>query len=348
MKICDAAQLRRRVRGVGPAGRRARAGRPRPRVGGRGLRLRRGQLHGLPRREDRPGADRVGHPAALHAHADAARHDRGRPRRALRRSCRPRARRVGPAGDRGLARRPVRQAARPHPRDHRHLPQGLEARGAAHQRRADVPACRCRRDRAPASASRSRSSAIRCATASRSTSRRSARRTSRSPPRWPTAGCRCSSCPRRRRTCSVRRSRPARRSVDPTSVPLDICAGGLVCITDDKAEAESVRDLGRAMAALYIGGMGAKGQNFYNALARRYGYEQEAEEIQDLYLAGHKQEAAAKVPRSCSSSRRCAAPRASSRSASPPTRKRASPSSRSRPFGERPAEIVEKLKAWSE
>ena len=77
---------------------------------------------------------------------------------------------------------------------------------------------------------------------------------------------------------------------DPELGPLDICAGGLVCITDDKAEAESVRDLGRAMAALYIGGMGAKGQNFYNALARRYGYEQEAEEIQDLYLAGHKQE----------------------------------------------------------
>ena len=57
-----------------------------------------------------------------------------------------------------------------------------------------------------------------------------------------------------------------------------------------------VRDLGRAGAALYIGGMGAKGKNFYNALATRYGYEKEAAEIQDLYLAGHKDEAAAKVP----------------------------------------------------
>ena len=57
-----------------------------------------------------------------------------------------------------------------------------------------------------------------------------------------------------------------------------------------------IRDLGRAGAALYIGGMGARGRNFYNALARRYGYEKEAAEIQDLYLDGKKDEAAAKVP----------------------------------------------------
>ena len=50
------------------------------------------------------------------------------------------------------------------------------------------------------------------------------------------------------------------------------------------------------MAALYIGGMGAKGKNFYNALACRYGYEKEAAEIQDLYLSGKKDEAAALVP----------------------------------------------------
>jgi len=48
--------------------------------------------------------------------------------------------------------------------------------------------------------------------------------------------------------------------------------------------------------ALYIGGMGAKGRNFYNDLARRYGYEAEAEQIQDLYLAGKKMEATMAVP----------------------------------------------------
>ena len=76
------------------------------------------------------------------------------------------------------------------------------------------------------------------------------------------------------------------------------------------------------MAALYIGGMGAKGKNFYNALVSRYGYEAEAAEIQDLYLAGKKDEAA---PSSCpdellEAHQPRAVRRASSRSASPPSR----------------------------
>lgn len=50
--------------------------------------------------------------------------------------------------------------------------------------------------------------------------------------------------------------------------------------------------------ALYIGGMGAKGRNFYNDLACRYGYEAEAAEIQDLYLSGRQGEAMMKVPTS--------------------------------------------------
>jgi Luciferase-like monooxygenase len=48
--------------------------------------------------------------------------------------------------------------------------------------------------------------------------------------------------------------------------------------------------------ALYIGGMGARGKNFYNDLACRYGYEEAAKTIQDLYLAGKKNEAIAAVP----------------------------------------------------
>lgn len=52
----------------------------------------------------------------------------------------------------------------------------------------------------------------------------------------------------------------------------------------------------RPFLALYIGGMGAKGRNFYNDLAGRYGYEAEAAEIQDLYLAGKQGEAMMKVP----------------------------------------------------
>ncbi|MCO5967220.1 LLM class F420-dependent oxidoreductase [Actinoallomurus soli] len=80
---------------------------------------------------------------------------------------------------------------------------------------------------------------------------------------------------------------------DPALGELDIVAQAFLAIGDD---VDGLLDLGRPMAALYIGGMGAKGRNFYNDLARRYGYEKEAEEIQDLYLAGKKDEAAAKVP----------------------------------------------------
>ncbi len=61
-------------------------------------------------------------------------------------------------------------------------------------------------------------------------------------------------------------------------------------------EVTALRDLARPMVALYVGGMGAKGKNFYNDVVRRYGYEKEAETIQDLYLSGKKAEAEALVP----------------------------------------------------
>jgi F420-dependent oxidoreductase-like protein len=80
---------------------------------------------------------------------------------------------------------------------------------------------------------------------------------------------------------------------DPWLGELDVVAQATLAIGDD---VEGFLEFGRPIAALYIGGMGAKGKNFYNDLARRYGYEKEAEEIQDLYLDGKKQEAAGKVP----------------------------------------------------
>jgi len=75
--------------------------------------------------------------------------------------------------------------------------------------------------------------------------------------------------------------------------PLEIAAGGLAAVGEGL---EHLRELARPMLALYIGGMGARGRNFYNTLVRRFGYEAEAERIQDLYLDGHKEEAAAAVP----------------------------------------------------
>lgn len=77
---------------------------------------------------------------------------------------------------------------------------------------------------------------------------------------------------------------------------MDIIAGGFAAITKTEEEAAALRDFGRGSAALYIGGMGAKGKNFYNTLFTRYGYEELAEKIQDLYLDGKKDEAAALVP----------------------------------------------------
>lgn len=64
-------------------------------------------------------------------------------------------------------------------------------------------------------------------------------------------------------------------------------------VTDDL---DSARLQVKPMLALYIGGMGAKGRNFYNDLACRYGYEEEATRIQDLYLSGKKLEAIRSVP----------------------------------------------------
>jgi F420-dependent oxidoreductase-like protein len=67
-----------------------------------------------------------------------------------------------------------------------------------------------------------------------------------------------------------------------------------VSIADDLDEAA---DRIRAHTALYLGGMGSRRQNFYNALARRMGFEQAAEQVQNLFLAGRPRDAAAAVPR---------------------------------------------------
>ncbi len=75
--------------------------------------------------------------------------------------------------------------------------------------------------------------------------------------------------------------------------PLEIVAGGPLAIGDD---VEHLRELARPMLALYFGGMGARGRNFYNDVLKRYGYEKEAEQIQDAYLSGDKKAAAAMVP----------------------------------------------------
>ena len=61
-------------------------------------------------------------------------------------------------------------------------------------------------------------------------------------------------------------------------------------------DVERARDAMRPVLALYVGGMGSRDKNFYNALVRRYGFEEAADEVQELYLSGKKDEAAAALP----------------------------------------------------
>jgi F420-dependent oxidoreductase-like protein len=73
----------------------------------------------------------------------------------------------------------------------------------------------------------------------------------------------------------------------------DIAPTVNVFVTDD---IEAARNAMRPFIALYVGGMGSRKQNFYNNLVCRYGFEQQAKEIQDLYLEGKREEAMAAIP----------------------------------------------------
>jgi F420-dependent oxidoreductase-like protein len=79
----------------------------------------------------------------------------------------------------------------------------------------------------------------------------------------------------------------------PELAPLDVFASPALAITD---QPEAVLPLVKPQLALYVGGMGARGKNFYNDLIASYGFEAEAALIQDLYLEGRKDEAIAAVP----------------------------------------------------
>jgi F420-dependent oxidoreductase-like protein len=83
----------------------------------------------------------------------------------------------------------------------------------------------------------------------------------------------------------------ARRS--PSLPALDVAVQVLLAIGDDVTH---LRRIARRELALYLGGMGAEGRNFYQRLAVRYGFAAAAGRVQELYLAGRKDEAAAAVP----------------------------------------------------
>ncbi len=78
-----------------------------------------------------------------------------------------------------------------------------------------------------------------------------------------------------------------------TLADIDIAPTVQVYVSDNM---EDARNLMRPFIGLYVGGMGSRKQNFYNQLVRRYGFEDAAQEVQDLYLDGKKDEAMAALP----------------------------------------------------
>ncbi len=87
--------------------------------------------------------------------------------------------------------------------------------------------------------------------------------------------------------------RAGREKAGKTMDGFDVCPTLPLAVGDD---VNALADMFRPYTALYVGGMGSRKQNFYNGLARRMGYEKEAAEIQDKYLGGDKDGAAAAVP----------------------------------------------------
>ena len=277
-----------------PAGRR-RAGR-----GGRGVRLRR-DLHrrgvglrrvhaaGLVGPRDLAAPARHLDRADVRPVADVDRHARADPRPPHRRPGGARHGRERPAGGRGLVRPAVRQAAGPHPRGRRHHPQGAGPRGAGDQRRPALPAALHAARARSVSASRSSRSCTRCAPTSRSGSAPRGPRTSPRPPRSPTAGSRSSTRP----------SPPgmyqpwldegfARPGARRTRADFEIAATCHLQVVAGR-RGEGRRDRRDApFVSLYMGGMGAKEQNFHKQVFDRMGYEDLAAEVQKLYLNGEK------------------------------------------------------------
>jgi F420-dependent oxidoreductase-like protein len=83
---------------------------------------------------------------------------------------------------------------------------------------------------------------------------------------------------------------------DPGLPQLEVVAGGKLAI-GKRLDIDGIYDGARPELALYVGGMGARGKNFYNDIVTRAGYADAAKEVQDLYLGGQKEQAAAAVPR---------------------------------------------------
>ncbi|HET6625646.1 MAG TPA: LLM class F420-dependent oxidoreductase [Nocardioidaceae bacterium] len=125
--------------------------------------------------------------------------------------------------------------------------------------------------------------------------------------------------------------------------PLEISAGGMVAVGED---VKGLLDLARPVFALYIGGMGAQGKNFYNDLARQYGYEAEAAKIQEMYLGGNKRDAEALVPQELLEMCNLVGPESYVKERIAAFREAGVTSLQITPVADDPAALVRQLKEW--
>ncbi|MFD9570018.1 LLM class F420-dependent oxidoreductase [Streptomyces sp. NPDC059982] len=129
----------------------------------------------------------------------------------------------------------------------------------------------------------------------------------------------------------------------PELGPLQTVAGGLLAIGEDAAAA---RDLARPQIALYVGGMGAPGKNFYNDLAVAYGYGEQARRIQELYLSGRVRDAAAAVPDEFCELMTLCGPAGYVRERVEAFREAGVTMLNVTPVGPEPARLIETVKSW--
>ncbi|PSK45519.1 putative coenzyme F420-dependent oxidoreductase [Streptomyces sp. 111WW2] len=130
---------------------------------------------------------------------------------------------------------------------------------------------------------------------------------------------------------------------DPALGPLAVVAGGLLAVDDD---AEAVHDLMRPTVALYVGGMGAPGRNFYHDLICSYGYEAAAAAIQEHYLAGRRKEAETAVPAELLARICLAGPEGHVRERVEAFRESGVTMLNVTPVGADPARLIERVRGW--
>lgn len=127
--------------------------------------------------------------------------------------------------------------------------------------------------------------------------------------------------------------------------PLEIIAGGPVALGDGP-HVQQAREEQRHLIAFYVGGMGAKSKNFYNDLFRRYGWEKEAEEIQDHFLAGRRKEAVAAVPEEYLDLSTLCGDEGRVRERLQVYKEVGISHLNIQPYGDDPLEVISKVKAW--